>query len=101
MILGACDQSIDFGTTSPGQGFFVMHAFFEEVGTTFTMDILSVVFVGFRVTRPYVPMIFLVLYSIIAPVGSCFPDKDESCPELLAVCPNRCMGGGFIGQCQS
>ncbi|WP_187175289.1 aquaporin [Algoriphagus sp. AK58] len=67
-IWGAWGDSIDFGATYPGVGYTVSEAFWGEVSTTFIMVSLLIVFIGFRSIRPFTPMLFPFLYSIMVPI---------------------------------
>ena len=68
LIWGAQGRSVDFGATYPGDGYSVLAAFGGEVATTFTMVSLLVIFIGFKSTRPFTPMIFPFLYGIMVPI---------------------------------
>lgn len=60
--------SVDLGATYPGEGYSALEAFGGEVITTFTMVTLLILFIGFRTTRPFTPLLFPFLYSIMIPI---------------------------------
>lgn len=68
LLWGDLGQSIDFGTTIPGEGYSIQIALLGEIMTTFTMVSLLVVFLGFREIRRFTPAIFPILYAIMVPL---------------------------------
>jgi aquaporin Z len=63
---GSMGRSVDFGATTPGQGYTMTTALLGEIITTFTMVSLLSLFLGYRHLRPYTPAIFPVLYSVMS-----------------------------------
>jgi aquaporin Z len=62
---GAMGRSVAFGATLPGQGYPLHIVLLGEVVTTFIMVALLIVFLGFRMIRPYTPALFPVLYALM------------------------------------
>ena len=68
LIWGSMGRSVDFGATSPGEGYTTNTALLGEIITTFTMVSLLVIFIGFRHIRKFTPYMFPFLYSIMVPL---------------------------------
>ncbi len=65
LLWGQMGRSVAFGATLPGQGYTLQAAFWGEVITTFTMVSLLCIFLAFRKIRPFTPLLFPPLYSIM------------------------------------
>lgn len=68
LIWGQTGRSIEFGATTPGQGYSILTALSGEVITTFTMVSLLIIFIGFRQIRQFTPLMFPILYGIMVPL---------------------------------
>ena len=62
---GAMGRSIDFGATSPGEGYSFGTALLGEAITTCIMVTLLCVFLAFRTIRPFTPGLFPPLYAVM------------------------------------
>jgi aquaporin Z len=62
---GSIGRSVAFGATAPGPGYSVMAALAGEVITTFAMVSLLCIFLGFRGSRRFTPMLFPFLYAVM------------------------------------
>jgi len=65
---GVMGRSIDFGATTPGQGYSVAAALVGEVATTFALISALCVFIGVRPLRKYTPFMIPFLYAIMCPL---------------------------------
>ncbi len=65
LLWGELGRSVAFGATFPGEGFSTMIVFLGEAAATFAMVSLLAIFLGFRKIRPFTPVIFPPLYSIL------------------------------------
>jgi len=65
---GSMGASIEYGATVPGAEYPIWEALFGEFITTFIMVTLLVLFLAFRETRSFTPLIFPILYAIMVPL---------------------------------
>jgi len=65
---GDMGASIEYGATVPGAEYPIMEALFGEFITTFIMVTLLVLFLAFRETRSFTPLIFPIIYAIMVPL---------------------------------
>lgn len=62
---GSMGQSVSYGATSPGQGYFTQAALLGEVANTITMVTLLTAFLAFRRIRPFTRALFRPLNVIM------------------------------------
>jgi aquaporin Z len=62
---GSMGRSIAFGATTPGADYSTLTALLGELITTFAMVTLLCLFLGFRESRRFTPMLFPFLYALM------------------------------------
>lgn len=65
---GAMGQSVDFGSTVPGESVVTLDALLGEVVTTFALVTGLCIFIGFRELRRFTPFLMPPLYAVMVPL---------------------------------
>ncbi len=68
MIWGSMGRSVAFGATLPGQGYGTVTVLMGEAVTTMALIVTLCLFLGFRVIRPFTPLMMPVLYAVMVPL---------------------------------
>ena len=68
LLWGQWGKSISFGATWPGAGYKLETVLLGEIITTFCLVFLLIVFIAFRILRPYTPLMTPFLYAIMVPL---------------------------------